>query len=164
MKELLRQYAAYNRWAHQLLLECILQLPPQKQEQEVASSFNSLLKTVLHTWNAESVWWQRVKLQERIVFPADDFKGDMRDACNGLLLQAQQWEEWVSNATERTLEHVFQYYTTKREPVKMPVYQVLQHVFNHSTYHRGQLVTMLRQLGVEKIPSTDFFHWARSKK
>ncbi|MBL0200663.1 MAG: hypothetical protein IPP81_11100 [Chitinophagaceae bacterium] len=38
----------------------------------------------------------------------------------------------------------------------MPVYQMLHHVFNHASYHRGQLVTMLNQLGADKIPGTDF--------
>jgi len=45
----------------------------------------------------------------------------------------------------------------------MPVYQMLQHVFNHATYHRGQLVTMLRQLGQDKIPDTDFYTYCRLK-
>jgi uncharacterized damage-inducible protein DinB len=40
---------------------------------------------------------------------------------------------------------------------------MLLHVFNHGTYHRGQLVTMLRQLGIENIPATDFIVWSREK-
>jgi uncharacterized damage-inducible protein DinB len=43
------------------------------------------------------------------------------------------------------------------------VYQILLHLANHNTYHRGQLVNMLRQLGVEKIPQTDFVVWSRKK-
>lgn len=164
MKELLRQYAAYNYWANSRLMEQLVRLPLEKQQAEITSSFNGLLPTVLHIWNAEAVWWQRVKLHERIQVPGENFPGDLRDACSGLLQQSRLWEEWVINASELSLEHVFQYYTTKREPVKMPVYQVVHHVFNHSTYHRGQLVTILRQLGADSIPSTDFFAWARGKK
>jgi uncharacterized damage-inducible protein DinB len=59
---------------------------------------------------------------------------------------------------------VFHYQNTKKEQFKQPIYQVLLHMFNHSTYHRGQLVTMLRQLGVQKLPSTDFIVWSRRKK
>jgi uncharacterized damage-inducible protein DinB len=47
---------------------------------------------------------------------------------------------------------------------KQPIWQMLLHVFNHATYHRGQVVNMLRQLGVDKIPSTDFSTWAVGKK
>ncbi len=57
----------------------------------------------------------------------------------------------------------FDYENSKGEQFKQPIFQMLLHVFNHGTYHRGQLVTMLRQLGVENIPATDFIVWSREK-
>lgn len=164
MKELLKLYAAYNSWASQQLLNVILALPEEKQLEEVPSSFRSLFKTVIHMWDAESAWWQRMKMQERILIPGETFKGNMQELTSNLLQQSKQWEEWVNNASEMMLEHVFQYQNIKREQIKMPLYQMLHHVFNHGTYHRGQLVNMLRQLGVEKIPQTDFSFWTRIKK
>lgn len=164
MKELLKQYAAYNVWAHQRIMDLLIILPEDKQVAEIPSSFNSLLKTILHTWDAESIWWQRIKLQEHVIRPSEHFSGTLQDACNGLLFQSRQWEEWISNASDLSLDHVFQYQTSKREVIKTPVYQVLHHVFNHGTYHRGQLVNMLHQLGIDKIPSTDFAIWVRGKK
>jgi uncharacterized damage-inducible protein DinB len=164
MKELLKQLAAYNVWANQKLFEVILALPEEKQKQEVPSSFKSLYDTTLHMWNAESVWWQRMKLQERIVVPMENFKGTMQELTVELLQQNRQWQEWVSNATEAALDHVFQYQNARKEQFKQPIYQMILHVFNHGTYHRGQLVNMLRQLGVEKIPQTDFIVWSRMKR
>lgn len=164
MKELLKQLAAYNVWATQRITDVILSLPEEKQKAEIASSFNSLHNTILHIWDAESIWWQRMKLHERFVRPSDNPKGTTRDVINGLLSQSKLWEGWVSNASELSLDHVFQYYNNKKEPVKMHIYQMISHVFNHSTYHRGQLITMLRQLGVEKLPGTDFVLWVRNKK
>lgn len=163
MKELLSQLAAYNAWANQKIMESILALSEEKQRQEIPSSFKSLFATALHMWNAESIWWQRMKLQERIVGPQENFNGNMKDVVNGLLQQNLQWQDWINNATDPALEHVFQYYNSKKEYFKQPVYQMLLHVFNHGTYHRGQLVNMLRQLGVEKIPPTDFVVWSRKR-
>jgi uncharacterized damage-inducible protein DinB len=163
MKELLVNFAAYNEWANHKLFETILVLPPEKQEQELPSSFSSIYKTVLHMWDAESIWWQRMKLHERLVIPSENFNGSMKDIINGLQQQNQLWHQWVSSATEPMLDHVFQYYTTKKELFKQPVGDMVLHVFNHGTYHRGQLVNMLRQLGVEKIPQTDFIVWSRKK-
>ncbi|MEP6700199.1 MAG: DinB family protein [Bacteroidota bacterium] len=163
MKELLKQYAAYNVWATQRILDTIIPLPEEKQLAEVPSSFNSLYKTVLHVWDAESIWWQRMKMQERIIRPSENFKGTMQDVSTGLIQQSKQWEEWVSSASDLLLDHVFQYYDNKKEHFKMPVYQMLHHVFNHGTYHRGQLVNMLHQLGIEKVQATDFSLW-RIKK
>jgi len=163
MKELLKQYAAYNIWASQKILDIIRSLPEEKHIAEVPSSFNSLMKTVLHMWDAESVWWQRMKLQDRLIIPSENFKGNMKDVIDGLLQQSKQWEEWIKNASDLAIDHVFQYQNSKREQFKQPIYQMIMHVFNHSTYHRGQLVNMLRQLGVEKIPQTDFILWGRKK-
>lgn len=164
MKELLKQYATYNVWATKRILDVILAMPEEKQMAELPSSFTSLFKTVLHMLDAESIWWQRMKMNERINIPSENFNGTMKEVADGLLQQSKLWEEWVSNASDLSLDHVFQYYNTKKEHFKMPVYQMLHHVFNHGTYHRGQLVNMLRQLGMEKIPQTDFSLWTRSKK
>ena len=164
MKELLKQYASYNIWANQKLSELILSLTEEQQQKEIASSFNSLRKTIFHMWDAESIWWQRMKLHERIIRPSDNFNSSTKDIVNGLLSQSRQWEEWVSNASDLSISHVFQYRTDKQEQFKLPIYQMLLHVFNHGTYHRGQLVTIFRQLGVEKIPQTDFIVYSRSKR
>ncbi len=164
MKELLVQYAAYNIWANQLLLDVINVLPEEKQKQEIVSSFPSLYKTVLHMLDAESIWWQRLKLQEHIIRPSDSFNGDLKMLSSNLLLQNKQWSEWLNNTNEVMLQHQFKYQNTKRESFKQPIYQMLLHLFNHGSYHRGQLVTMLRQAGVVKIPPTDFIVWSRKRK
>jgi uncharacterized damage-inducible protein DinB len=65
MKEILSQFAAYNTWANQKLFDVIVALPEEKQLQELPGSFKNLYATMLHMWDAESVWWQRLKLQER---------------------------------------------------------------------------------------------------
>jgi len=161
MKEILCQFSVYNIWANKLLLDAINHLPEEKQIQTVTSSFGSLKKTVIHMWDAEAIWWQRMKLLERIVIPSAGFNGTMKEAADSLLQQNKQWSEWISNAQDHVLQHVFQYHNSKREQFKQPVYQMLLHLFNHGTYHRSQLVTILKQLGIEKIPQTDFIAWSR---
>ena len=164
MKEQIVSYAAFNLWANQLIISAVNQLPAGKLEEKIISSFDSIHSTLLHIWNAESVWYQRVKLQERIIMPIDNFKGDGAELGQLLLQQSKLWSEWAGAASEAALDHVFQYCNSKKEYFKQPVWQVMMHVFNHGTYHRGQLVTMMRQLGVEKIPGTDFVLWTRGKK
>jgi uncharacterized damage-inducible protein DinB len=163
MKEILQQLASYHIWANNLMMDTIKKLPPELQTKEVASSFNSLYKTIMHMWNAEAIWWQRMKLQERIIEPMETFKGDLNEAIGEMAQQNRQWKDWINNAQVHQLDHVFQYQNKKGEQFKQPLYQMLLHLFNHGTYHRGQLVTMLRQLGIEKIPSTDFIVWSRRK-
>lgn len=163
MKELLVQYATYNAWANAQLLTAISALPEEKQRQQIISSFDSLFNTVLHLLDSNTIWWQRLKLQERIVRPSDHFTGDFRELSQALMQQDRLWLDWVTQAQEHMLQHVFQYQNSRRESFKQPVFQALHHIFNHGTYHRGQLVTMLRQVGVEKLPNTDFIGWSRRK-
>ncbi len=163
MKQLLTQYASYHLWANQLLLDRISALEPDVRMREVKSSFPTLQATVLHMWDAESVWWQRMKLLEDIVAPSANFRGDWDEAARGLLNQSKQWQEWITQALEHVFDHEFIYQTSKKEKFKQPIYQVAMHVFNHGTYHRGQLVSMLRQLEVGNIPQTDFIVYSRKR-
>lgn len=163
MKQLLTQYASYHLWATQLLIDRIAELPDDLHTMEVKSSFRSLQSTILHLWDAESVWWQRMKLLENIVAPSSTFQGNFRDAAYGLMQQSRNWQNWIVHANEHVFDHEFIYQTSKKEKFKQPVYQVVMHVFNHGTYHRGQLVNMLRQLDVSNIPQTDFIVWSRKR-
>ena len=163
MKELLQQFSAYNIWANNLLLNVILNLSEEQQHKQIPSSFDSLYKTVLHLWDAESIWWQRMKLEEQVSVPSDTFKGTMKEGALALIKQNNQWHNWVIAAQEHHLQHEFIYRNSKREQSKLQVAQVILHLSNHATYHRGQLVNMLRQLGIEKIPPSDFSFWCRKK-
>jgi uncharacterized damage-inducible protein DinB len=163
MKELFIQYAAFNLWANNLLFSIIESLPEEQQKAALKSSFPSLYTTVLHLLDAESIWWQRLKLQEKITRPSDEFQGSFIELSKRLQQQNKQWQNWIQNTNELGLQHEFIYLDSKKERFKQPVYQMLLHMFNHGTYHRGQLVTMLRQLGIEKIPPTDFIVWSRRK-
>jgi len=164
VKEMLQQYVAYNTWATQKLVEVIQPMAMDQLEKEITGSFSSIHLLLLHIWDAESIWWQRLKLQEVITAPSANFKGNAKDVAAALMHQDRLWENWVVQANESAFTHVFFYRNSKKEQFKQPVYQVLLHLFNHATYHRGQFVHALRQLGIATIPATDFIVWSRSKK
>jgi uncharacterized damage-inducible protein DinB len=163
MKQLLQQYAAYNIWANKIITDRIAQLQEDLIYKETASSFSSIYKTVVHLMDVESLWWQRLKLAEHPVWPGKTFDGNFETLSRELIFLSKQWNDWVSNATEINFTHVFAYHNSKKEYFKQPVYEMLLHLFNHQTFHRGQLVTMMRQNGIEKIPATDFIVFSRKK-
>lgn len=162
MKEIFVQYANYNLWANQTMVNIIHQLGEGKDVAEITSSFNSIKMTVKHLHVAEFIWWQRLKLVENISLPEEKNQSTI-EICKDLLSTSVQWKEWVEKSHSIVFEHEFTYRNSKKEQFKQPVYQMLLHLFNHQTYHRGQLVTMLRQVGMDKIPSTDFMEWSRKK-
>ncbi len=161
MKQLLTSFAAYDYWANEILLTSILDLSEEQQNREIVSSFSSLQKTCLHIWDASSIWWQRVQLHNQILVPSLSFHPGMKDIANGLLSQGEQWKIWLKNKEAVAFEEELPYKNSKGEAFAQPLQEVLLHLFNHGTYHRGQLVTLLRQLGVDKIPSTDFIVFTR---
>ena len=118
MKEIILPYAAYHTWANGLLLSTVSGLSDEQQQAEVRSSFPSLFKTVLHMLDAESIWWQRLKLQEKIERPSEGFAGDMQVLSKLLLEQNKRWQDWVQGANEPALQHEFIYYNSNKERFK----------------------------------------------
>lgn len=163
MKQIFGQYASYNVWANQKLIDVILPLPEEMVEKTVAGSFNSLKLTLLHMLQTESIWWQRLKLIETVQ-PLGSLNNSVNEIATNLIAQSVTWKEWVGKSTPAAFEHEFIYRNSKKEQFKQPVHQVLLHLFNHETYHRGQLVTILRQLNITTIPATDFIVFTRQHK
>lgn len=162
MKQILSALSRYEYWANEKLLQLVLDLSEAQQQTAIGSSFPSVYKTCLHMWDASSIWWQRVQKHEQIVVPSLSFHPSMKDIVNGILHQDQQWINWVDDANEEMLSENLSYKNLKGDPFVQPVSEILLHLPNHGTYHRGQLVTMLRQLGAEKIPQTDYILFSRS--
>lgn len=160
LKQILMPYAAYNHWAHEVFCGTIQKLPLETQNAAIGGPFGTLEAVLKHLWETEAIWWQRLKLEERIVLPTDQFSGDVQAVCAALLKSSQQYKAWVGAATEAALAHTIEYRNNKRQAFKQPVYQILLHLFNHQTYHRGQMAHALRTLGVT-LPATDFIVWSR---
>ena len=158
MKKLFEQYATYTVWANHKIIFAIEQLDPVLWYQKTPSSFDSLYKTILHVWDADSVWWQRMRLHENIVVPSASFDPSLKDACNGWLHQNMQWEAYINSTefSEEVISSKLVYKNSRGEEFHQPVSEVLLHVFNHGTYHRGQMVNMISMLGEQPV-STDYF-------
>src|SRR5258706_12845398 len=115
MKQLLQQYSAYNLWANKKIIEQTSQLSDEQINKEIASSFPSIYKTIFHMANTESAWWQRLKLAEHIQLPEENLQVTFDEVSKRLLQLSQQWLDWVSNANEVNINHVFAYQNTKKE-------------------------------------------------
>ncbi|MCB9065787.1 MAG: DinB family protein [Chitinophagales bacterium] len=162
MKELLTRLAKYNIWANQKFINVLEKLSEEQTDMEIESSFSSIRKTVYHMWSAEYIWIQRLELVEKPVWIQDSYDGDLATAL-------ENWKECSAGLLsfiekqfdDDAFTHVMQYYNLKKQSVKLEVSTGLIQVLNHATYHRGQLVTMLRQAGIKKVPSTDYYLFAK---
>jgi uncharacterized damage-inducible protein DinB len=158
VQELLQNYARYNQWAHKKLLDLIGTLSNEQHHAVVPSSFDTVYKTVFHVWGAESLWLGRLNLSP-IIITGDPFNESMGKLSNALEAVDQLWVEWVESKNDERLNEKLNYTNKAGLPFVQSYDLLLQHIFNHSTYHNGQLVTMLRALAVKNLPSTDFVAW-----
>ncbi len=163
MKEILSQYAAYNLWANKLFTERVKLLTAEQQQAITASSFPSILKTLVHMYEAELAWYKRLQLSEEIYAPGTMQHLTIEEVIPKLMQQSLLYSEWVEKARIEKIEHTIEYRNSKKMLFKQPVFQILLHLFNHQTYHRGQLVCMFHQLQIEPIPNSDFIAWSRQK-
>ena len=161
MKELLQQYSSYNLWANEIITDKILQLPAAILYSEMNSSFGSIYKTVIHLMDVETIWWQRLKLYEHVEWPGINYHEPFEILAKDLLNLSKRWNEWIHDANEASLTHEFEYKNSNKKSFRQPVFEMLLHLFNHQTFHRGQIITMMRQNEVDTIPATDFIVYSR---
>jgi len=160
VKELLLDLARYNAWADKRLLDAILALPGEIPDRPVLSSFPTLTATFTHLLWAETTWLRRLKLQENIL-QDEDFRGKFPELSTRLQSHHATLVQWIDGQEEVFFSHVIAYYNSKKHHFKMPVSECLTQLLNHGTYHRGQVVTMLRELAVSSIPGTDYIVFKR---
>lgn len=155
--------AAFNCWANDIVCGWLGQISEEQWQQELVSSFNSVSATVLHVAGAEKAWLERCQGQQQVVPLSKEFAGNKaellarwQEIYGGLKTFVEQFEE-----DRLAANLVFKRFNGEENA--MPYWQVFAHVFNHSTYHRGQLVTLLRQVGFTRVGSTDLLGFYRSK-
>ena len=159
---MIKEMFHYNLWANERIAGVI---PHNKADTETPSSFNSLRKTIYHVWGAEELWFQRVHGNSEPKWPSQNFQGDMADALKGWIEHSRVFANYVDGLSEADLKKSIPYKNLKGEASEQTLIEILHHVANHSTFHRGQLVTMMRALGHEgPLPSTDFVAYLRERQ
>ena len=156
----LRFLHAYNAWANNRLFDALEAMSADQYRQDMKASHGSIHNTLVHMVGAEKIWLERWK-----GLPTEPFlKSDDVASLSGL---KSLWEEighdtaqWLGGMNDKKLQETFAMKTLKGETFTHQYWQAFQHLINHSTFHRGQVITMMRQLGV-KPPATDLIIFYR---
>ena len=149
----------YNQWANARIFEAVSGLTPLEFTRDLGNSYPSVRDTLTHIVWAEWVWLQRWKgTSPRQRFDPTDFSDVKPLKTRWVELNAEQ-RAFIEAVTPERLGAVVEYVNLQGQTWRYGLWRQMYHVVNHSTYHRGQLTTMLRQLGKVPIP-TDFlvFH------
>lgn len=145
----------YNHWANERMLDSVSRLTPEQFTRNLGNSFPSIRDTVVHMLAAEWVWLMRWQGTSPRSMPDSTQLQDV-DAIRARWKEVEsEQSQLIDGLTNEQLGTVLAYTNTRGEDWKYPLWQVMQHVVNHATYHRGQVTTMLRQVGATPSP-TDF--------
>jgi len=159
-KEWLLHQLAYSAWANQSLLNTCASLTPEELNRELGSSHVTILRTLRHIYYAERVWLKR--LHANAMPPLVEI-GDQRLFCDpppepDLPALQKNWPI-VYDGLRHYLEAFPEADLTndlRGVDCSIPLWKLIQHTVNHSTLHRGQVLSMLRQLG-KQPPNLDIF-------
>lgn len=151
---------AFNAWATQRIFDAVEKLTPEQFIMDMKSSHKSIHGTLTHYVAAEKMWLSRFagKPDAKMFSPAD---------LPTLAEVKAQWEKngyesakFLGTMTDKKLQETFNMTNARGETVPVIYWQALQHIVDHSTFHRGQIVSMMRQQGVQP-PATGLIGFYR---
>jgi uncharacterized damage-inducible protein DinB len=154
----LRGLLAYTIWADRQILEALAEVPADDLARDTGASFGSVLGTMTHILAGEQLWLSRFVGAPLERLPTVEDYPDLPALAAGFTELWPQLEYVLASLTQEQVAGDFSWVSTHGESRTAPYRQVLLHFVNHATYHRGQVVALLRQLG-HAPPSTDLVYW-----
>jgi uncharacterized damage-inducible protein DinB len=160
--ELLRLLFQYNQWADRRMVEACSALTNEQFTRDLGSSFRSVRDTLVHLYGAEWVWNERIEGRSPTSLVAGTGFPDLESARTKLEEMDNFYIEYVSRLTPQDLERVIHYKSFAGDELSNPLWQTLHQLTNHASYHRGQIITLLRQLGAKPV-TTDLIAFYRER-
>lgn len=152
----------YNSWADHRTLEACAALNSEQFTRDLGSSFRSVRDTLLHIMQVEWLWLERWHGRSPTSFaPSAEYSNVESIRARWLEIE-RDLLDYVASLTPEEVQRVVQHKTTAGVPQAAPLWQMLLHLVNHGTYHRGQVATMLRQLDA-KPSATDLIFFYRER-
>ena len=148
--EVLRTHIDYTAWASARLVEAAAQLTPDELTRDFATADKTPLGTLVHCFAADRIWMARVAgdAPAKFIDPERDMHFSVLQ--NDWPPLMQRWKTWASALTAEAAEASIAWTDLKGNSFEMPAWQIVLHVVNHGTHHRGQVSGFLRAMG--KVP------------
>ena len=159
--EVLRMHLDYSAWASARLLDAVATLPAAELQRDFGTADKSIIGTLTHTYGGDRVWLARVRGDTPQGLPGSEIH-DLPRLREAWLQVGMDWMSWAAPLTDADFLHAISYRDLKGNPWTTPLWQVVLHVVNHATHHRGQAAGFLRTLG-HTPPPLDLIAYYRSR-
>jgi uncharacterized damage-inducible protein DinB len=157
-----RTHIRYSGWASRKVLDAALALPSEDLAKPMSVSHESIAKTLTHIYFADAIWYSRIADTSYPV-PSHDALPSLEFVIDEWPRLQARWEAWSNATSDDDISRQVPFKSRFVGNAGLPAWQIVMHVVNHATLHRGQVVAMLRQLGVTP-PATDivFYYYEQS--
>ena len=159
----LRTLVDYHFWARDRLLQAVAPLTPEQLSQTIASSFPSVRETLVHLCDAEWIWLSRWEGVSPTGMPDIPASTDLASIARTWADYETRIRALLDRLGEDGIARPMEYRTFDGKAYVQPFWQMLQHLVNHGSYHRGQITTMLRQLGAPPPTQMDLSAFYRER-
>ena len=159
-RDYLNTLLGFHYWARDRVLAAVESLSAEQYARPMGNSFPSVRDTLNHVYWAEWIWYSRWTGVSPTAFPSDEI-ADLAALRTRWAEMERNVRAYVAGAAD--LNRVLEYRMMSGKEVASPIWQMVAHVVNHATYHRGQVTTLLRQLGARPAPSTDMITYFREQ-
>jgi uncharacterized damage-inducible protein DinB len=145
--ETIQQLFDYNAWANQRAVKGCESINNEQFLQQVGGSFGSVRNTLAHTMDVEWLYHERWQGRAPSSFPKAENYSNLSDIKARWKSIDADLNRYINALSADDLTRVIEFRNTKGTILRHPLWETMQHLVNHSTYHRGQVTTLLRQLG-----------------
>jgi uncharacterized damage-inducible protein DinB len=152
----------FMKWADDTMFAALSEAPPDQIARDRGSSFKSLFDTLNHVYLAESVWFHRIQGSPNTRIADLESPPDLSALGQAWPALHRGWIDWAQPLSDEDWQKPLTFRSMQGTEAQLPHWQILLHVVNHGSYHRGQVATMLRQAGI-KPPGTDLIAFYRSR-
>jgi uncharacterized damage-inducible protein DinB len=162
LADVLRTHLDYTAWASRHLVDAAAQLKQDELMRDFRTATNNVLNTLVHVYAADRIWLARLQHENRTEF-VSDADHSLAVLQNEWPFLRERWKKWAALLTDEQVFSEIEYTDLKGRSWKQPLSQIILHVVNHGTHHRGQVSGFIRALG-QVPPPLDFIAYCREMK
>jgi uncharacterized damage-inducible protein DinB len=157
----IRDLFGYDEWARMRTIESVSQLTEELFKKDLKSSHGGIHGTLVHMYFADWIWLERWKGNTPTSTITTDQLPSLTVLTEKWNIYSQALRKFIEEENDDRLAAPLKYRDMKGNEYTQPLYQQMIHRVNHASYHRGQIVTMLRQIGA-KPQNTDLIAYYRT--
>ena len=164
MKSLLLNYLRYNHWANQKMCKYLSTISHPEEEAGKEGLYSTIKNIILHIADNEQTWLSRLNGDNIPHMHNLDISGSFHSICTLILKNSTELIDFIETKDNSFFNDSTEYINLKGIAFTQNNAEIILHAMNHSTFHRGQVINMLRNVGYTDQSASDFIMFLREQQ